>query len=244
MRLLTINTTDTFNVFFSSDWHLNHQGPKDDPLWIRRGYSSPKNMTEEIIKTVNEIVKPDDYIMYGGDWCLNTSETEFEEDLAKINCRNIFMIWGNHNNPVQRIYKREVKKTVASQLSGDVKWKDPITKTNGILDSRWMGEVEVYPLRYKNIIFCGDYMEIVVNGEYICMCHYPIDVFNNIRHGAYMLCGHSHYSYEKTRENCVENRRLDLSWDGHLRPLSIQEVQTIMSKKSMVTVDHHGVIKQ
>jgi tetratricopeptide (TPR) repeat protein len=107
-------------------------------------------------------------------------------------------------------------------------------------NNRWMGQVEVYPLRYKNIVFCGDYMEAVVNGQLICMLHYPIDVVNKQGHGSWMLCGHSHYSYAKTKADCLENKRLDLSWDGHKKPLNFFEVKTIMDRKKVFAVDHHG----
>lgn len=242
MRTLNIKTDDNFNVWFSSDFHLNHQGPKGGvPLWQSRGYKSPEDMTDQIIAKVNELVMPDDYLFYMGDWCLNTTEDKFESDLARINCRNILMIWGNHNNPVRRVYEREVNRSLAGQINGDFKWYDP-THKRGFVDTRWMGKVEVYPFRYKNIVFCGDYMEAVVDGLYICMCHYPIDVFNEMRNGAVMLCGHSHYTYDKTRDTCLENKRLDMSWDGHLRPLSINEVKSIMAKKGLVAIDHHGTM--
>lgn len=238
--MLKLTTNDNFNVWFSSDFHLNHLGPNGViPLWQMRGYKSPEDMTTQIIETVNELVMPNDYLFYLGDWCLNTTEEKFESDLAKFNCRNIMMLWGNHNNPVHRVYKREIKKSLASQLNGDINWHDP-AKKGGSIDTRWFGEVDVYPFRYKNVVFCGDYMEVVVNGSHICMCHFPIDVFNSMKNGSFMLCGHSHYTYDKTRDTCLDNRRLDMSWDGHLRPLSIKEVQDIMAKKSLVSGDHHG----
>lgn len=245
MRMLHLNTNANFNIWFSSDFHLRHLGPKGGiPLWQSRGYQSPQHMTQEIIKKVNELVMPDDYLFYLGDWCLNTKEVEFESDLAQINCRNILMLWGNHNNPVKRVYEREVAK-VAQAINGDIKWYDPKgpEKNQFFVDTRWMGKVEIYPLRYKNIVFCGDYMEAIIDGQYICMFHYPVDVCNEQRGGAFMLCGHSHYSYPKTRADCQENKRLDLSWDGHLRPLSIKEVKAIMANKGIVGVDHHAKVQ-
>jgi calcineurin-like phosphoesterase family protein len=131
------------------------------------------------------------------------------------------MLWGNHNNPIRKVYDREVYKI-----------------TNKLTDSNLNIE-DIYPLRYKNIIFCGDYIELVVNGQYIVMCHYPMDIFNEMRHGGWMLCGHSHGTYDKTRVECNENKRLDLSWDCHLKPLSFDEVSIIMSNKMLVAIDHH-----
>lgn len=240
MRLLNIKTSKEQNVFFSSDFHLRHQGPRGGtPLWISRGYKNPDHMTSEIINTINRLVMPNDYLFYMGDWALNTNEKEFETDLSRIGCRNIMMLWGNHNNPIRRIYEHEVAKAVP-QLNGDIKWYDENDTEHTFRDTRWYGKVEIYPLRYKNIVFCGDYMEAIVDGQYICMSHFPMDVFNQGLHGAFMLCGHSHGSYEKTRTDYKYNRRLDLSWDLHLKPLSIQEIKNIMAKKEFLAVDHHG----
>lgn len=237
--MLNIKTNANLNVWFGSDFHLNHKGPKGGtPLWQSRGYLSPEDMTTQITAKVNELVMPDDYLFYLGDWCLDTDEAKFESDLAQFNCRNIMMLWGNHNNPVQRIYKKLIRNSIAGQIDGDIKWYEP-TKKRGFVDAQWVGAVEVYPFRYKNIVFCGDYMEAVVDGQVICMCHYPMDVFNHGTHGAFMLCGHSHGSYEKTRKDYKYNKRLDMSWDCHLKPLSINEVKDIMAKKEFIAVDHH-----
>jgi calcineurin-like phosphoesterase family protein len=189
-------------------------------------------MTDGIIETVNSMVRPNDYLFYAGDWSLNTTTEKFEQDTARFNCQNIFMLWGNHNCPVRKVYDEAVGRTVASQLNGDV-------KNTSVPDERWRGKVEVYPLRYKNVIFCGDYMELIVDGLYICMFHYPIDVFNHVRTGAVHLCGHSHYSYEKTRASNTDSKRLDLSWDGHKKPLSINDIKSIMATKNTIKLDHH-----
>lgn len=205
------------NIFFSSDWHLGHQGPKaGTPLWVSRGYKSVQDMTWGIINKINELVRPDDIIFNLGDFCLNTTEGEFENYINSIKCQNIHYINGNHNSRIKDAYR----KSLQSELGRT--------------------DILAYPVRYKNIVFCGDYMEAIVDGLYICMCHYPIDVFNEMRSGAVMLCGHSHYTYDKTRDTCLENKRLDMSWDGHLKPLSINEVKAIMAKKGLVAVDHHG----
>lgn len=216
-RPLKFNTSIERNVFFSSDWHLGHVGPRSGtPLWVSRGYKSPQDMTWDIIRVINSIVKPDDVIFNLGDFCLNSTEGDFEGYLSAIKCQNIYYITGNHNSRIKEAYQ----KALHSELGRT--------------------DITAYPVRYKNIIFCGDYMEVVVDGQFICMCHYPIDVFNEMRNGAVMLCGHSHYSYDKTRHTCLDNKRLDMSWDGHRRPLSINEINKIMENKRLVVVDHHG----
>jgi calcineurin-like phosphoesterase family protein len=172
-------------------------------------------MTWGIINKVNEIVRPNDIIFNLGDFCLNTTEEEFESFLSALNCQNIYYITGNHNSRIKDAYK----KALQSELG--------------------RADINAYPVRYKNIVFCGDYMEVVIDGQLIIMCHYPMDVFNEMRHSAIMVCGHSHYTYEKTRSDYQGSKRLDLSWDGHMKPLSFQEVRNIMNKKNIPELDHH-----
>lgn len=202
--------------FFLRIGIFNHTGPIGSiPLWQTRGYASPEKMTWGIISKLNELVRPDDIIFNLGDFCLNTNEQEFENYLANIKCQNIYYITGNHNSRIKDAYR----KAIMNEFARD--------------------DIEVYPIRYKNIVFYGNYLEVVVDGQYICMCHYPIDIFNKMRHNSWMLCGHSHCGYSKTKESCLENKRLDVSWDGYLRPLDFNELQKIMAKKGLVTLDHH-----
>jgi calcineurin-like phosphoesterase family protein len=239
MRTLNIRTTDSFNVWFSSDFHLNHQGPKGGiPLWQSRGYKSPEDMTDQIIAKVNELVMPDDYLFYMGDWCLNTTEDKFESDLARINCRNILMLWGNHSNPVRRVYERAIKNSLAGQINGDVRWYDPNQK-RGFADTRWMGAVEVYPFRYKNIVFCGDYMEAIVDGQYICMCHYPIEGWNSMGNSSFMIHGHEHSNVKNHLPEGIDGKILDVSWDYFKSPISVQEIEKIMCNKNIRKLGHH-----
>lgn len=239
MRTLNIKTDENVKAWFSSDFHLNHQGPKGGiPLWQSRGYKSPEDMTDQITAKVNELVMPNDYLFYLGDWCLNTTEDKFESDLARFNCRNIFMIWGNHNNPVRRVYERAVRRSLAGQINGDVKWYDPSQK-RGVVDARWMGAVEVYPFRYKNIVFCGDYMEAIVDGLYICMCHYPIEGWNSMGNSSFMIHGHEHSNVKNHLPEGIDGKILDVSWDYFKSPISVQEIEKIMCNKNIRKLGHH-----
>jgi calcineurin-like phosphoesterase family protein len=226
VKVLKLKTSDDFKVYVSSDFHQNHQGPKSNPCWVSRGYKSPTDMTDQTIETCNRIVRPEDYLVFLGDWSLNTSEEQFESDLARFNCYNILMLWGNHNNPVKRIYKREVRKSV-----------DLLYTTHP--NEPWVGDIEIYPFRYKNIIFCGNKMNMIVDNQLFCLNHFPEDIFDEMRHNSIMLCGHSHYGYEKTRAECTENKRLDVGWDGWKKPLSTDEIKEIVAKKGFIGKDHH-----
>ena len=219
-KLLKFETTEDQKNWVVSDFHLRHKGPMkaDHPLWESRGYSSYDHMTDMIIAKTNELVAPLDNLWFLGDWCLNSSWEQFSNDLARFNCQNIYMLWGNHNSRVKDAYRMGVE----SQY--------------GITDHG----IEVYPTRWRNFIFVGNKVEIVVDKQYYVMCHFPIDIFNNGMDGAIMLCGHSHGSYEKTQASYKIGRRLDVSWDCFKRPLLFSEVNEICRHKQNIAEDHHG----
>ena len=202
------------NCWVVSDLHLGHQ---KEFIWGKRGYSSVVDHDRNVIAKINELVGPDDILFSLGDFCLNTNETGFDNYLSQITCQNIHMLWGNHPNPMYKIYRT----MVAAEYQRD--------------------DIEVYPYRYRNAVLLGHHYECYINGRYVVMNHFPISVWENMKYGAYMLCGHSHYSFPDTRENATNGLTLDCGWDGHGKPLSFGEIVQIMKKKEIRKVDRHVV---
>jgi calcineurin-like phosphoesterase family protein len=226
-KVLKIKQTDDQKVYWVSDTHLNHNPKWEVPLWEARGHKSSQEHTDFIINKINEIVRPNDILIHVGDFCLNTEEHECNEFLERIQCQNIYLLWGNHNNPLWKIYQREISKKYLELDDGF---------SNGTL----INDIEVYPFRYKSIIFLGNYAEIIVDGHYFSVCHYPIYVWNYVKHGANMICGHSHYGLPFSQADNLNAKILDVGWDGYAKPLSTQEVLDIMDKKTIFeTGDHH-----
>lgn len=228
-NILKIKQTNDQKVYWVSDTHFNHN---KDFVYGARGFKSSQEHTDAIIDKINELVRPNDILFHAGDFCLNTEENGFNSLLARILCQNIYMTWGNHNNPLWKIYKREVKKYL--EVFGD----ETIHCGGGIPPE--IEDVEIYPFRYKNLVFIGNYAEISVDGQYFVLCHYPIHVWNYVKDGAKMICGHSHYGLPFSQMDNLDAKILDVGWDGFSRPLSTKEVLDIMDKKSIFeTGDHH-----
>lgn len=85
---------------------------------------------------------------------------------------------------------------------------------------------------------------LVTDGLFIVLDHYPLLTWEKAHHGAWMIHGHSHGNlYDDPNA-----RRIDVSVDavakrytnGVYRPLSLDEVKGIMKGKSFKPVDHHG----
>ena len=221
-RVLKFIQSNNRKVFWTSDWHAFH---KRDFVWESRGYKSAEDHTSFIRDKVNEIVKPNDVIINVGDITLNCQEGQFEAFINSINCQNMYLLWGNHNSPSWTIYKREVD-SMFTNLAGGV--------------DQGNVEYEVYPFRYKNITFVGNYLEMTVDGHYFVVSHYPIHVFNYMKDGTKMICGHSHGGLDFSQPNNLNSKILDVGWDLFKKPLSTEEVLNIMNKKQIFqTTDHH-----
>lgn len=216
MTMFNFRETETQKIFVTSDWHLNHNR---DFVWKSRGYGSVQEHNDAMLTITNELVKEKDILFNLGDFCLNSSIDQFEGFIARLRCQNVYMLWGNHpNRHFKEIYKPMVQK---------------------ILGMNYTLESEIYPLRYKNIVYLGHYAEVILDGQYAVLSHYPLYVFNEMAHGAWMLCGHSHNGCELSRAETTTGKILDVGWDGHGKPWSLEEIRAVMDTKQIVAVDHH-----
>lgn len=87
----------------------------------------------------------------------------------------------------------------------------------------------------------GHYAEISVNKQRIVLMHYAMRIWNKSHHGVWQLYGHSH--------NTLPDDPTLLSFDAgvdchNFRPLSFDDVDAIMKKKSYKPIDHHGQEKR
>jgi len=212
--MVNIAETSEKRLFITSDTHFGHQR---DFVWKSRGYSSVEEHDTMLIEIINNVVRPNDILLHLGDFCLNTKIERFDWLLSQIKCQNIYSLFGNHNNPHE--------KTIYRAAMGN-KFVGPFP-------------VETYPFQYKNMVYVGHYLEAILNGQYTVLCHYPLYVFNEMAHGAWMLCGHSHNGCPLSRAETTTGKILDVGWDGHGKPWSFEEIREVMAKKQFLAVDHH-----
>lgn len=217
--MMNLRETEDQKIYISSDFHLNHDPKWDNPIWKMRGFNSAQEMTDGIIDSVNETVRPNDILIFLGDFCLNTTLPQFEQLIARFNCQNIYMMFGNHPNP----HRKNIYKPLVKQILGD----------------KYTENSEVYPLRYKNIIYIGHYAEAILNGQMYILSHFPFMIWDHKQHGAICLTGHSHASCEHTNSKGNYGRILDCGWDEFKRPLSLSEITHLMKDKTHQSIDHH-----
>lgn len=211
-KTLHFKQSDDRKVYLTSDFHLNHSPKWPIPIWKDRGCNSVTEMNDVIIKSINDCVRSTDILFFLGDFVLNCSESQFEEFLPRINCQNIYMIFGNHNSCVWPIYQQQIKKWLHSNDEG---YTTPESGTPHIDDI----DIEIYPFRYRNIIFIGNYAEVVVDGRSFILSHYPIHSWNYMKNGSIHLFGHQH-----CKNNPIGGKRMDVGWDRNKRPYSTDEI--------------------
>jgi calcineurin-like phosphoesterase family protein len=222
-RPLKIIHDELQRVYFTSDTHFNHN---QKFIYESRGYKSVTEHNDALIHKINEVVRSQDILIHLGDFCLNITTDEFNNILSRINCQNIIYIWGNHNSCIRKHYEDAV-----SLHLDTVKFSNYNDQLNN--------NINVYPYKVGKLTFLGDYKEIIVNGQLIVLHHYPHQIFNGMRKNTWQLSGHSHYTNPTTRADSTENKILDVSWDGHAKPLSFSDIQKIMMHKSHIKKDNH-----
>lgn len=193
-------------VWFTSDFHGKHN---KEFVWQSRGFNSVNEHWEFWINKVNELVRPTDILFHLGDLLLNATEADFYELAGRINCQNIYHLWGNHESVPHRIYKNELARQGFSQ------------------------DIEVYPLKVENFTFVGSYAEVIVNGEFIVLSHYPLSSWNHMNKGSLHLFGHEHGSLK------TNNKSFDVGFDNFKKFIDFDEVKKDMNKREYISIGHH-----
>lgn len=99
-------------------------------------------------------------------------------------------------------WNNKIKDDDVVYILGDISWYND-TKTCDIL-SQLKGQKRLIKGNHdkisanirKQFYSIDNYLEIVVDGTNVILCHYPITFFNSHHYGAYMLYGHVHNSHE------------------------------------------------
>lgn len=190
---------DPNKSFFISDIHANHKNIVSGvSSWEDgrgcRNFKTIHEMNDTIINSINNTVGENDYLFHLGDIIFGNRE-ELYGFRKRINCKNLFHIFGNHDDKIRSM-----------DLSKIFTWS-------------------------------GDYLEIFVNKQLICLFHYPISVWRECHKGSWCLCGHSHGQFEQSTVKSNNGKILDLGWENFQKPLSYQEINALMSKKNIIK--HH-----
>lgn len=143
-RVLKFNTASQ-RIGLTSDLHLNHA---KEFLWQGRGFNSVVEHNAAVIATL----QPFDVIIHAGDMFLNATEDDVAAILAQIP-GTIYTLWGNHPNPLWKIYNREVA-------------------------AKFGEGFEVYPFKWKNVVFRRQDLVLYARGRLAAVVSIQISPLN------------------------------------------------------------------
>jgi calcineurin-like phosphoesterase family protein len=94
-------------LYFTSDTHYNHTNIcRGTTRWndaedITRDFKTLDQMNDRIVAGINAEVGENDILFHLGDWSFGGFES-IEEFRNRINCKNIHLIYGNHDHHIER----------------------------------------------------------------------------------------------------------------------------------------------
>ena len=106
MRKLKIKQTEDQRVYFTSDTHYAHAnicrgvsqwGDKENST---RDFKTLREMNDELVNAINRTVRPKDILFHMGDWSFG-NVSMIEEFRRRINCLNVHLIFGNHDDHIE-----------------------------------------------------------------------------------------------------------------------------------------------
>jgi len=100
--MLKIKTLPGQQVFFTSDYHEKHinlcRGTSNWPDKTGcRDFDTLEQMSDAVVAGHNKLVKPNDIVFNLGDIIFG-DKTKLPEFLAKLSCKNIYFLMGNHDD--------------------------------------------------------------------------------------------------------------------------------------------------
>ncbi len=213
------------NIYFTSDTHFGHKNiaSKNGSQWKGgyRHYTSLDEMNQDIVKSINQTVKPDDTLYHLGDWSFGGIENIWK--LRKqIECQDIHLILGNHDHHIEEF-----------SILPNCQYTDENTIVDGI--PRKGFEVGASGL-FSSV---SHYKEVKINGMVYVLSHYGHRVWHGSHKGWIHLYGHSHDtlpSYGRSMD-CGVDTAIRLL--GKPRPFSVSEINDIMLKTPVEFPDHH-----
>lgn len=105
MKKLKITQTENQKVFYTSDTHYSHKnicrGVSEwgDLEASTRDFKTIEQMNNTLVSCINKTVGRKDILFHGGDWSFGGVKM-IGEFRRRINCENVHLIYGNHDEHI------------------------------------------------------------------------------------------------------------------------------------------------
>jgi len=197
---------------------------------------SIENMDEEIISNINAVVGVDDQLWHLGDFAWGKQCHEFYDYRKRINCKDMRLIWGNHDNRYLLKYINDHDPN-GYMFQGYYESGVFVETPEGLMSE---DEIAEYyegknPFKKKQKWYLNHYMNAVWDGSHKGVYHLY----------GYHLYGHSHAGAEPWREQHMPHA---CAWDAgvdnnNYKPIRLSDQKAIFDKKSAANkqhaIDHH-----
>jgi len=200
------------NIFFWSDLHLGHRcNGWEKPLYMQRGFQTLEEHDSTLVKRWNNKINHGSTVFNLGDMLFG--DKGFQRLLNYFEILNFKTMYLLFGNHTAGT--KQVFESI----------QDNILQINS----------------EKQVIFCPNYFEAIVNGTYCIMSHYAIASFNKQGRGAFMIHGHSHGNLYNSEMGKVlyRARVIDVGVENCPYPISFRELKNKF-KEPPVSFDHHG----
>jgi calcineurin-like phosphoesterase family protein len=229
--------------------HKNGEIPYSDIKHLKYSPETVERMNNGIIDGINETVRRGDRLIVAGDIIFGRGDKlalvrRLNELRQKIDCRDIQIVWGNHDKDLRKIMRsnEQFYRGLLDEIFGHLsippavldKWhrhKDR-TRERRILQSLFSQFHDVDVVRW--------------NGQKIIVTHTAHAVWDGNGRGVWHLYGHSHGNFERWRMKHMPNAKcFDIGVDNRAQlgygytPWSFDEIKEIMHSRDGEFVDHH-----
>ena len=217
-KLLKFDRTK-YKYVFLSDLHIGHDR---EFLWKPRGFKTVQEHDDFIFKNWNEHIDDNTIVFNLGDATFMDADSEKFERLSKMECKEHYLLWGNHCSGQMSAYKK------SKDLMGYSK------------------DLEVYPLKHNNVTFVGNDMCVRFGKKIeIHLSHFAKRIWDHVGYGAIHLSGHSH---SNDPERLIEHKKgkcMDVGVENSIRYngnifFTLDEILNIMETKERDVKDHHN----
>lgn len=103
--------------FYSSDFHCQHYN-----MTKARGFQSCQEMEDVIVENFNSIITKRDVLYHLGDFYWNNDMEGIRKFIARLNCKKLIFLKGNHDKPLIKFMQRT--KNSKLELYSDLLVKD------------------------------------------------------------------------------------------------------------------------
>lgn len=167
-----------------------------------RDFNTIAEMNDAIVNAINSVVGEDDELIHGGDVSFDGIENLWNFR-KRIKCKTIHLIYGNHDHHIK---KNHVVPNCHWDSTEGIKIVDG-PNPNIFGDDR----DRVFDVHAQELFTSVAELRTIKIGKIITVvCHYPLEQWEEMDHGAFHIHGHCHGNLPET-----EYRRIDFGLDAN-----------------------------